>query len=276
MVEKLTLPGLRLRKTELPNQVYIASKDYLCMTEVFMPAVMRNARPEQAVEMVQQEVRAMAELEVVDQEEYDRLSPLQQSVVSLPPALYNAIADNDASAIQALAKQYGEGDFVSVNFGLISSGAMIEALRQSSFVLPSSFYQQQLRANVNDLGAGFHLELGLERDGLSGRDKGVGLYATCDPRVRGLADQRIEYAKSVFSSPRTVQRLSPLSLVQYAADGLDLAHGEYLSEHPEAVSAEEPSLDVMLFEGAELLNVEGRMVILINGGSLEDFFGRGK
>src|SRR3989344_1768518 len=183
MVEKLTLPGLRLRKTELPNQVYIASKDYLCMTEVFMPAVMRNARPEQAVEMVQQEVRAMAELEVVDQEEYDRLS---------------------------------------------------------------------------------------------GRDKGVGLYATCDPRVRGLADQRIEYAKSVFSSPRTVQRLSPLSLVQYAADGLDLAHGEYLSEHPEAVSAEEPSLDVMLFEGAELLNVEGRMVILINGGSLEDFFGRGK
>ena len=289
MKEHLRLTGLRQRKTELPNQVYIASSGLDCMTQVFMPALARRASPKHAVAIVRREVQCMQSETsqksntILQPDTPESLSPLHAAIQDLPPHLREAIADDDPSTMGSLTEAYFRGDFISINYGLISTEKMMEAVKCHGR-LPSAFYQLALRENVNDLGTHFHLEIGL-KNGQVSEDGRFILPRDTDPGTYAYAKEIAEYAIVQFSSPARVEKLSRLPLAQYVADGVDIFRGQYESEPPteaEHESVQQRNLEHLLNGDSplgELLGArvevgilgvytsrDGRPVILIRNG----------
>ncbi|MBI2112852.1 hypothetical protein HYT52_04920 [Candidatus Woesearchaeota archaeon] len=254
MFGKLDLPGFRARKTELKNQVYIQNSEVNCMTEVVMPAVMRDAQPELALYYALRKVRELdgKDLDSLPQQSYAELTPLQYSVLLAHPHIREALADRDQGAVAALAESYTQGDFISINHGAISSTAFIEALKNSHRGrIPLNWYQNELRNNVNSLGVGAHVEIPLQGNTVQRGSQGKLLYSYTSPLVKPILVERGSYLINQFQDPRKVALLPPLSLEQYASDGLACFSAEYTAEHQSSPPMMDPITRMMsIFLGA--------------------------
>jgi len=228
MEEKITIGGYRQRKTELPNQVFIKQSPFDCMQLLVMPAMMRDAQPEQGIALAQLEVRAVGglELEGMTEEMRSNLTSVAYAALLLPREFREAIAKKEPEAMGALSASYRAGDFISINFGLISSHAMLEAIAHKAEQgrLHSDWYQNQLRNNVNNLGAGYHVELG----GAKGDFLSTNSFFTIrHPFSDEVANITIDTLVGTFQGENMINALPPLSPEQYAADGLGLAGVKY-------------------------------------------------
>ena len=289
MFGKLDLRGFRARKTELKNQVYIRNTEVNCITEVVMPAVMRDAQPELALDYALRKVRELdgKELDSLPQQSYADLTPLQYSVLLAHPHIREALADRDQGAATALAEFYTQGDFISINHGAISSTAFIEALKNSDGgKIPLNWYQNELRNNINGLGAEVHVEIPLQGNTVQRGSQGRLLYSYTSPLAKPILVERGSYLIDQFQDSRKVALLPSLSLEQYASDGLACFSAEYTAEHQSSPPVVDPiTRMISIFLGAAGIESLGsekhtershpqglppKLAQLLGGGSLQN------